>query len=128
MFQLGAKSLEKLKGVHPDLVKVVQRAIQLSEIDFTVIEGLRTLERQKQLVAAKASKTMKSRHLDGHAVDLAGIVDGQVVINWHCAPIIAKAMKAAAAELKVPLEWGGEWASFPDGPHFQLPWHEYPSA
>ena len=125
-FALGQRSLDRLNGVHPDLVKVVKRAIQLTPIDFTVTEGLRTVERQKQLVAAGASQTMKSRHITGHAVDLAALVDGEVRWDWPLYAKIAKAMKDAAAELGVALEWGGDWKSLKDGPHFQLTWKAYP--
>lgn len=125
-FALGAKSKERLKGVHPDLVRVVERAIQLSEVDFTVLEGLRTAARQQQLVKSGASKTMRSRHLTGHAVDLAAVIDGEIRWDWPLYHKIAKAVKQAAAELKVPIEWGGDWRSFKDGPHWQLPWKNYP--
>jgi peptidoglycan L-alanyl-D-glutamate endopeptidase CwlK len=125
-FKLGPRSVARLKGVHPDLVKVVERAIQLTPVDFTVLEGLRSLERQKALVAAGASQTLKSRHLDGHAVDLGAWVDEQVDWSWPLYSKIAGAMKAAAAELKIPIEWGGDWSTFKDGPHFQLPWKDYP--
>lgn len=125
-FALGQRSLDRLKGVHPDLVKVVKRAIQLTPIDFTVTEGLRTTERQKQLVAAGASQTMKSRHITGHAVDLAALVDGEVRWDWPLYAKIAKAMKDAATELGVPIEWGGDWKTLKDGPHFQLTWKAYP--
>jgi peptidoglycan L-alanyl-D-glutamate endopeptidase CwlK len=125
-FKLGPRSVARLKGVHPDLVKVVERAIQLTPVDFTVLEGLRSLERQKALVAAGASQTLKSRHLDGHAVDLGAWVDEQVDWSWPLYGKIAKAMKTAAAELKIPIEWGGDWSTFKDGPHFQLPWKDYP--
>ena len=125
-FKLGPRSVARLKGVHPDLVKVVERAIQLTPVDFTVLEGLRSLERQKALVAAGASQTLKSRHLDGHAVDLGAWVDEQVDWSWPLYGKIAGAMKAAAAELKIPIEWGGDWTTFKDGPHFQLPWKDYP--
>ena len=77
-FVLGSKSLARLNGVHPDLVKVVKAAIKLSEVDFTVLEGLRTLTRQKQLFAAGATKTLNSRHLTGHAVDLGALIGGTV--------------------------------------------------
>lgn len=126
MFTLGPRSVLRLQGVHPDLVKVVHRAIELSTVDFTVLEGLRTLERQKTLVAAGASKTMNSRHLTGHAVDLGAWVDGQVRWDWPLYHQIAAAMKTAAKELTIPLEWGGGWRTFKDGPHYQLPWKEYP--
>lgn len=125
-FKLGPRSVARLKGVHPDLVKVVERAIQLTPVDFTVLEGLRSPERQKALVAAGASQTLKSRHLDGHAVDLGAWVDEQVDWSWPLYGKIAGAMKAAAAELKIPIEWGGDWTTFKDGPHFQLSWKEYP--
>lgn len=125
-FALGQRSLDRLNGVHPDLVKVVKRAIQLTPIDFTVTEGLRTVERQKQLVAAGASQTMKSRHITGHAVDLAALIDGEVRWDWPLYAKIAKAMKDAAAELGVAIEWGGDWKSLKDGPHFQLTWKAYP--
>lgn len=125
-FKLGPRSVARLKGVHPDLVKVVERAIQLSTVDFTVLEGLRTIERQKALVDAGSSQTMNSRHLDGHAVDLGAWVDGQVDWSWPLYSRIADAMKRAAKEVGVPIEWGGDWTKFKDGPHFQLPWKEYP--
>ena len=120
-FKLGATSLARLKGVHPDLVKVVKRAIELTKQDFTVLEGLRTKERQKQLVAKGASKTMNSYHITGHAVDVAPIVNGQVSWDWKYYYPVRDAMKAAAKELGVKIEWGGDWKSFKDGPHFQIP-------
>ena len=125
-FKLGARSLTRLKGVHPDLVKVVTRAIEISTLDFTVLEGVRSLERQKTLVEAGSSQTLKSRHLTGHAVDLGAWVDNQLDWSWPLYPRIAGAMKMAAKELNVPIEWGGDWEKFKDGPHFQLPWKEYP--
>lgn len=126
MYKLGPRSLMRLKGVHPDLVKVVQHAIEISDVDFAVLEGLRTIERQRELVKAGASQTLKSRHLTGHAVDLAAWVDDQIDWSWPLYDKIAKAMKSAAADLKIPLEWGGDWKTFKDGPHFQLPFKDYP--
>ena len=120
-FKLGATSLARLKGVHPDLVRVVKRAIELTKQDFTVLEGLRSKERQKQLVAKGASKTMNSYHITGHAVDVAPIVNGQVSWDWKYYYPVRDAMKAAAKELGVKIEWGGDWKSFKDGPHFQIP-------
>ena len=120
-FRLGATSLARLQGVHPDLVKVVKRAIKITKQDFTVLEGLRTKERQKQLVAKGASKTMNSYHITGHAVDLAPIVDGKVSWDWKYYYPIRDAMKAAAKELGVAITWGGDWAKFKDGPHWQIP-------
>lgn len=127
IFRLSAKSLDRMLGVHPDLVRVVKRAIEVSTVDFTVVEGLRTLERQKELVTAGASQTMNSRHLSGHAVDLAAYVAGEIRWDWPLYHKIAAAMVRAAQELDVPLEWGGDWAKFRDGPHFQLPWKDYPN-
>lgn len=126
MFQLSIRSLNNLKGVHPDLVKVVKRAIQLTEIDFVVTEGLRSTERQAKLVAMGASHTMKSRHITGHAVDLAAMEGACVRWDWPLYTKLADAMKEAAEELKIPIEWGGDWRHFKDGPHFQLPKKDYP--
>jgi len=126
MYQLGPRSIMRLKGVHPDLVKVVKHAIEISLVDFTVLEGLRTIERQKAMFDAGASQTMNSRHLDGHAVDLGAWVDGQVDWSWPLYSKIATAMKTAAQELNIPIECGVDWKKFPDGPHFQLPWKDYP--
>lgn len=124
--QLNARSEKNLQGVHPHLAAIVRRAAEITEIDFVVTEGLRTVARQKQLVAAGASKTMKSRHITGHAVDLAAVVGGKVRWDWPLYAKLAAAMKRAAAETGRPIEWGGDWKSFKDGPHFQLPWREYP--
>lgn len=120
-FILSQKSLRRLEGVHPDLVKVVKRAIQITPIDFIVVEGLRNKERQAYLVEKGASKTMNSRHLTGHAVDLAPIVDNKVSWDWKHFYPLAEAVKKAAEEVKVKVEWGGDWKSFKDGPHWQLP-------
>jgi len=121
-FILSKRSLSNLEGVHPDLVAVVKRAIQITKQDFTVIEGLRTLERQQKLVDSGASRTMNSRHLTGHAVD---IIPYPVSWDWPLYYPIADAMKQAALELDVDLEWGGDWKTFKDGPHWQLSWNTY---
>lgn len=120
MFKLSKSSLNKLQGVKQPLVDVVKRAIELSEVDFGVSEGIRTLERQKALYEAKKSLTMNSRHLTGDAVDLYAWVNGYVDWNFSNYEKIAKAMFKAANELDVEIEWGGSWKSFRDGPHFQL--------
>lgn len=125
-FQLSARSLAKLDGVHSDLVRVVKRALELSEVDFAVVEGLRTQARQKQLVQAGASQTMDSRHLTGHAVDLAPYIGGQIRWDWPPFYKIADAMKAAAKDLGVSINWGGDWTTLKDGPHWQLDRREYP--
>ena len=123
---LGARSLARLEGVHPDLVRIVKTAASISDLDFTVLEGLRTVERQKELVKQGASKTMKSRHLTGHAVDLAPMIDGKISWDWPLYHRLAKTVKAAAAVERLPLQWGGDWRTFKDGPHWELPWAFYP--
>ena len=122
----------RLAGLHPDLVRVVERARLAAP--FIVVEGLRSRERQERLVAIGASRTLASRHLTGHAVDLAYWLDdgdgapkaGEVRWDWPLAQKIAAAMKAAAASEGVALAWGGDWKSFPDGPHFELNRRVYP--
>jgi len=125
-FKLSNRSLARLAGIHPDLVKVVKRAIEITTVDFAVLEGLRTPERQQELVKSGASTTLRSRHLTGHAVDLGAFVDGAVRWDWPLYYKIAGAVKQAAKELNIPIEWGGDWKTFKDGPHYQLPWKEYP--
>ena len=119
-FQLGQRSKDRLKGVDERLVKVVERAIELTEIDFTALEGLKTHERQKQLVSEGFSQTLKSKHLTGHAVDLGALVNGTVSWDKEHYHTIAKAMKKSAEELKINIRWGGDFKSFFDGPHFEL--------
>lgn len=128
---LSESSLMKLEGAHPDLQKVIKRAAVLSNIDFKILEVQRTLARQRTLVASGASKTMKSRHLvqaDGYsrAVDIAPMDGGQVSWAWPLYHRLAPIIKQAAVEVGVPIEWGGDWKSFKDGPHWQLPWKQYP--
>lgn len=125
-FVLSKRSRERMRGVHPALIGVVERAIALTPVDFMVTEGLRSLERQAQLVRSGASRTLNSRHLSGHAVDLAALVDGAVRWDWPLYPRIAGAMKAAAAERGVALIWGGDWKSLRDGPHFELDRRVFP--
>ena len=125
-FKLSTRSRIRMEGVHPDLVKVVERAIQITDVDFGVTEGLRTRDRQARLLAAGASKTMNSRHLTGHAIDLVAYIGSEVRWDWPLYNKIAAAMKAAAEELGVAITWGGDWAPFKDGPHFELDRHVYP--
>ena len=123
---LGQRSLSRLEGVHPDLVRVVKKAAVLSSLDFTVLEGLRTQARQKQLMDLGATKTMNSRHLTGHAVDLAPMVGGTVRWDWPLYHQLAVIVKEAAKAENVPIQWGGDWRTFKDGPHWELPWKAYP--
>lgn len=125
-FRLSTRSRDRLKGVHPDLVRVVERAIQLTGVDFMITEGLRTPARQAELKRAGASQTLNSRHLTGHAVDVAAWVDGDVRWDWPLYPRIAAAFKQAARELNTPIIWGGDWPRLRDGPHFELDRKAYP--
>ena len=118
-YVLGAKSRAELKGVHPDLVRVVERAIQITAQDFSVHDGLRTLEEQKRLVAAGASQTMNSKHRQqsdgyGHAVDLVPYINGKLRWEWPAIYPIAAAVWQAARELGVPIRWGGAWINLSD--------------
>lgn len=135
-YKLGLGSIKKLRDVHPDLVLVVLRAIQLSTVDFAVGEGIRTAERQRELYAQQKTKTLNSRHIPvvfaptddrlaaialGHAVDLWPWVAGAVPWDdWTAFEAVAAAMKKAAGELGVAIRWGGDWETFKDGPHFEL--------
>lgn len=125
MFKLSKKSRDKLVGVDSKLVKVVERALELSEIDFGVSEGVRSLERQKDLVKVGKSLTMHSKHLTGRAVDVVAFVEGAISWEEKYYYKIATAFKQAAEELDVAIKWGGEFKkkngdSFFDGPHFEL--------
>lgn len=147
-FKLGKRSLEKLEGVDASLVAVVKRAIELTKIDFGVIYGLRTVEEQEKLFAAGKSQTMKSKHLEGRAVDLMAYVDGKGCWELNVYDDLCDAMKEAAKELGVAIKWGAAWSEgdirsysgssedammsyidlrrsqgrrpFIDGPHFEL--------
>lgn len=152
-FTFGEKSLRELQGVHPALVAVAHRALELSPVDFGVHDGLRTEAEQREYVRSGVSDTMNSRHLTGHAVDLVPYVNGK--LRWEWEPIfrIAAAVRIAAVELKTPIIWGGCWDRvfnstrgtpreeseeyvarrvalgkrvFIDGPHFELDRHAYP--
>lgn len=131
-FSLGNRSLTMLATVHPDLRRVLTQAILTSDLDFTILEGVRTPKRQRQLFNQGATRTMKSRHLphysDGlaRAVDVAPMVALQVRWDWPLYHQLAEVIKQAAALERVPIEWGGDWRTFKDGPHWQLPWAEYP--
>ena len=117
-FILGDRSTKNLVGVNADLVKVVKRALELSPVDFTVIEGLRTKERQAELMKQGFTRTLNSRHIIGEAVDIVPLpVDWK---NPKPFALVAEAMKKAAAELGVKITWGGDWKSFVDLPHYQI--------
>jgi len=123
-YKLGTRSLQNLSGVHPDMVAVVKRAIEISEQDFSVIEGIRNINRQRELYKAGKSTTMNSRHITGHAVDMV-----PWPVDWNDLErfeVVAEAMKTAAEELDIPIVWGGDWKSFYDAPHFELDRKTYP--
>ena len=146
-FVFSNTSISRLNGVNDKLVKVVKRALELSNQDFAVLEGLRTKEHQAELVRKGASQTMNSNHITGRAVDLVPIVDGKVSWDWKYFYPIADAVRKAAKELGVQVKWGGAWDdvlnsttipttklvenyvatrrsqghnAFTDGPHFEL--------
>ena len=136
---LTARDEQRLVGVHPHLIRVIRRAAKDTTLNFTILEGVRTVARQRQLVAQRASKTMNSRHIPGvdgfaKAVDIAPLLDldddGKIetaeMFAWPLYPRLAKIIKAAAAAEGVPIEWGGDWRTFKDGPHWQLPHKVYP--
>lgn len=125
-FTFSNRSETRLVGVNPDLVKIVRHALTISDLDFTVLEGKRTLARQKILLAQGATTTLNSRHITGHAIDLAPLIAGIVRWDWPLYHRLADIMKRAAKDVGIPLEWGGDWKTFKDGPHFQLPFSQYP--
>lgn len=127
-FNFSKRSEENLRGVHPDLVKVIRRALELTDIDFMVIEGKRNEARQRDLVASGKSQTMNSRHLTGHAVDCAPLINREIPWkDWTKFRLVADAVLQAGKELGIDVEWGGNWKSFKDGPHFQLTHKSYPA-
>jgi len=152
-FTLGNRSIAKLQNVHPDLVGAVYRAIELTTIDFCVVDGLRTLTEQQKYFDAQITHTMQSRHLTGHAIDLVPYINSRCCWELNAIYPVALAMRQAANELQVPLLWGGCWdrfltstsaspkemlagyrqrmkkagkEAFFDGPHYELPEGYYP--
>jgi len=120
-----------LANAHPDLQRAFTKALQDTPLDLKVLESTRTVARQKYLVRTGKSKTMNSRHIpsaDGksRAIDIVPLRNGQISWDWKDFHAIAPAIKKAFSDLNIPIEWGGDWKSFPDGPHWQLPWSVYP--
>ncbi len=126
-YKFSQRSEKNLVDVNPALVTVARRALELSPVDFGITEGLRSRERQKQLVAAGASQTMNSRHLTGHAVDVVAYLGSNISWEWKYYGQIATAFKQAGEELGTAIEWGGDWKTLKDGPHFQLSVKDYPA-
>jgi peptidoglycan LD-endopeptidase CwlK len=108
-FKLSERSLKNLEGVRPELIEVVNFAIQVTRIDFGVTEGLRTVDRQRELVASGASQTMNSKHIKGHAVDLMAYIGTRASWELNLYDDIADAMRLGALEVGVPLVWGAAW-------------------
>lgn len=146
-FKWGPRSLTRMHGIHPDLKTVLNHAISISTVDMSVIEGLRSKERQTRLVAEGKSKTMNSRHLTGHAVDVCPWINGSLSWEWDFYYPLATSMIKAAKMTNIPMRWGGNWhvqdirdwdgdgeslakdypGTFSDGPHWELSWREYPA-
>ena len=125
-FFLSKKSISNLKRVNKNLVDVVNAAIKQTPIDFCVIEGIRSPKRQRELFDSGKSKTLNSRHLTGHAVDLGAWVNGKLNWEWNYYQAISIVMKQEARDLGIAIEWGGDWETFKDGVHFELPRSIYP--
>lgn len=125
-FSFSQRSLDNLKGVHLDLVKVMTAALAITPVDFGIIEGVRSLARQAELFTAKKSQTMNSRHLEGFAVDFDAWVDGAVTWEDKYYAEIAQAVKAAAFNLGINVVWGGDWPHFKDMDHIELNSLVYP--
>lgn len=128
---MNSRSLQRLRKVHPALRLVLAQASVNSPVAFEVGETVRTQTRQQELYDAHATTTLHSRHIPGkdglaRAADIICYVNGKVRWDWPLYCKAAEHIKATAKELKIPLEWGGDWKTFKDGPHFQLPWKEYP--
>ncbi len=120
MYNLSKRSVNRMAGLHPDLIRVVSLAIGYTEIDFAVTEGMRSAERQEMLVAEGKSMTLHSKHLSGRAVDVVALIDGKASWDMEDYKVISVAFKKAAKELDIAIEWGGDWKNFKDGVHFEL--------
>lgn len=122
----------KLKQCHPDLAKVIREAAKTTTVPFKILEVTRSLATQRANIRRGVSTTLRSRHLpskDGlaRAADVIPVDEkGKLIWAWPVYHKLAPIIKAAAKRVKVPVEWGGDWKSFKDGPHWQLPWKLYP--
>lgn len=126
-YRFSSRSVRNL-DVHEDLIKVALRALELTEVDFILTDGGRTIEEQRYYVRTGKSKTMKSRHLGGFALDFVAWVDGKVSYKREHMKRVADAFKLAGDEILGPgrIEWGGDWKKFIDQPHIQLSSRYYP--
>ena len=122
-FFFSPKSEAFLKDIDLDLCQVTRRALALSRVDFAVISGKRDMAEQRRLVRSGASKTLHSRHLTGHAVDIVPI-DPETGKGRFCRALaleVAAAFYAASQQYGIPIAWGGMWSQFEDTPHFEIP-------
>lgn len=120
MFSFSKTSLDKMNGVDSKLVNLMKEAIKNSPYDFGITEGIRTLERQKELFAQGKTKTLKSYHLVGKAVDIAVWINGEITWDFKYYKEVADHIKEVAKKLGYVITWGGDWKKFKDGPHFQI--------
>lgn len=118
--RFSKRSIRNLVGVDPRLALIASRALLYSPVDFGITSGVRTLDQQRQLLAEGATWTLKSKHLDGLAIDVVAFVGGSPSWEFEHYQQIAEAFKRAAAELGYQITWGGDWATVKDGPHFEL--------
>lgn len=126
MFKFSKRSVNNLVGVHPDLVRVAYRSLQLTDIDFVVIDGTRTAAEAAANLAKGTSQTKHSKHLLGRAIDLNPCKDGVIYSgdtpkNYLYFDQLSIWVLKAAKELGVPVEWGGNWRTWQDRYHYQLP-------
>ncbi|AUR83848.1 D-alanyl-D-alanine carboxypeptidase [Vibrio phage 1.042.O._10N.286.45.B8] len=124
-FKFSQRSIDKLSTCHEDLERVAYLALKYSPYDFGIIEGVRTIEKQREYYNAGKSKTMNSRHMENkngvsEALDIAVYVNGKITWDIKYYRKVAQAFFKAAIELNVQIRWGGLWESFVDGPHFEL--------
>lgn len=118
-YKFSRRSLRNLRGVHPDLIAVARLGLRLSPHDYMITEGVRTIERQRELYAAGASHTMHSKHLIGDAFDFAVIIDGVITWDFNLYRDVADEIKRSAEFMGTKITWGGDWQSLRDGPHIQ---------
>lgn len=122
----GKKSIDRLATVHSDLIKVMSLALKRSKYDFSITCGRRTKEEQIALVKSGVSKTLNSRHLTGHAVDVAVYIKDKISWDYEHYAYLATVVDEVSKELKIPVVWGGSWETFRDGPHYELDRKVYP--
>lgn len=125
-FKFSTRSIRAMEGVDKELVEVAYRALELTTVDFIIVEGVRSIATQRRYVDEGKSKTMNSRHLYGKALDFVAYVDGRASYDLKHMKKIADAFKEAARELSVKIVWGGDWKTFKDTPHIELDRSVYP--